>query len=257
MSKILDWIKSHKALTVLIAAAVFLLPLVCVHVAYKINAASPFFVSTWDSGNLITYIAGFEAFIGTVFLGSVAVYQNRKANDLNARMLENEERRDAFERQPCVFIDSWNTSNFLHDRMQDIHNKFSPEEIDLDGLVGESCFYEITLNLVNVSKTSIALGFQSFRILCLTSPSLNRTFIGDYQSDTPSFYYLSPQQSTKIYFIFDSQTIIDFYHYLGELKLVMFNTIGEKCIENIKIPMKKTSGQSLWLDIGKYSVASN
>jgi len=104
MLKFFDWIKSHKALTVLIATAVFLLPLVCVHVAYKINAVSPFFVSTWDSGNLITYIAGFEAFLGSFFLGGVAVYQNKKANELNARMLENEEKRDAFERQPSVLL---------------------------------------------------------------------------------------------------------------------------------------------------------
>ena len=76
MSKILDWIKKHVWQTILIGVAAFFVPLVLVHVAYRISAVSPWFASTWEAGELITYIAGFEAFIGTVFLGSVAAKQN-------------------------------------------------------------------------------------------------------------------------------------------------------------------------------------
>lgn len=104
MSKILDWIKKHVWQTVLIGFGLFFMPLILVHVAYRIPAISPWFASTWQAGELITYIAGFEAFIGTVFLGVVAVRQNDEANELSELMLKAKEKQDLFERQPIVSI---------------------------------------------------------------------------------------------------------------------------------------------------------
>ena len=102
MSKILDWIKKHVWQTILIVLGLFFLPLSLVHIAYRITAVSPWFASICGAGELITYIAGFEAFIGTVFLGIVAVRQNDKANELNELMLKREEKRDFYERQPLI-----------------------------------------------------------------------------------------------------------------------------------------------------------
>ncbi|MEZ4508113.1 MAG: hypothetical protein R2881_00130 [Eubacteriales bacterium] len=53
---------------------------------------------------MITYIAGFEAFFGTIFLGVVAIRQNEVANLLNERMHKAEEKRDFDERQPLVNV---------------------------------------------------------------------------------------------------------------------------------------------------------
>jgi hypothetical protein len=63
MSKILDWVKKHVWQTILIALGIFFLPLILVHIAYRISAVSPWFASTWYPGELITYIAGVEAFV--------------------------------------------------------------------------------------------------------------------------------------------------------------------------------------------------
>ncbi|MPM49003.1 hypothetical protein SDC9_95731 [bioreactor metagenome] len=104
MSKVLDWIKAHKVATVFIILGAFFLPLIFVHIAYRINAINPWFSSTWDSGDLITYIAGFEALVGTVILGIIAVRQNEKVIEMNENMIKREEKRDAFERQPFVDI---------------------------------------------------------------------------------------------------------------------------------------------------------
>ena len=87
MSKILDWIKKHVWQTILIGFGLFVLPLIIVHVAYRIPAVSPWFASTWQAGELITYIAGFEAFIGTVALGCATVYLNASANKLSSSLL--------------------------------------------------------------------------------------------------------------------------------------------------------------------------
>ena len=104
MSKILDWIKKHVWQTVLIGFGLFFAPLILVHIAYRIPAVSPWFASTWESGELITYIAGFEAFIGTVSLGCATVYLNANANKLSSSLLNLEEKRSVFERQPVLQI---------------------------------------------------------------------------------------------------------------------------------------------------------
>jgi hypothetical protein len=95
MSKILDWIKKHVWQTGLIGFGLFILPLILVHVAYRVPAISPWFASTWQAGELITYIAGFMALFGTVVLGAIAIHQNDK---------ENEEKRDIFGRQASVML---------------------------------------------------------------------------------------------------------------------------------------------------------
>lgn len=104
MSKILDWIKKHVWQTILIGLAAFFVPLILVHVAYRISAVSPWFASTWEAGELITYIAGFEAFIGTVFLGSVAAKQNEIAINLSEKQIKVQESQGLFERQPELSI---------------------------------------------------------------------------------------------------------------------------------------------------------
>jgi len=104
MSKILDWIKKHVWQTVLIGFGLFILPLILVHIAYRIPAISPWFASTWESGELITYFAGFEAFIGTIFLGFVATRQNEEANEISNRVFNHELRRSIYEYIPEIDV---------------------------------------------------------------------------------------------------------------------------------------------------------
>lgn len=104
MSKILDWIKKHIWQTILIVLGLFFLPLLLVHIAYRIPAISPWFASSWNSGELITYIAGFEAFVGTVFLGAIAVYQNNDANQISKNIQNSTENLHKLERQPIFEI---------------------------------------------------------------------------------------------------------------------------------------------------------
>ena len=82
---LLDWIKNHKWMTILICALLFVAPLVTVHILFKIPAWSDCLVAVWSAVELLAYIAGFEALIGTVFLGMVTVYQTERANDVTER----------------------------------------------------------------------------------------------------------------------------------------------------------------------------
>ena len=80
MKRLLDWIKTHTGATILICALFFVVPLVTVHILFKIPAWSDCLVAEWSAGELLAYIAGFEALVGTVFLGLITVDQTEQAS---------------------------------------------------------------------------------------------------------------------------------------------------------------------------------
>lgn len=81
---VIQGIKKHPILAVCIC---FFLPLLIVHLIFKWHSGISFFEAEWTAGDIITYIAGFEAFIGTVFLGTVAI----KQNETIVKLQENED----------------------------------------------------------------------------------------------------------------------------------------------------------------------
>lgn len=49
---------------------------------YKIGG----YVTMWSAGDVLSFYGGFLSFIGTVVLGALALYQNKKANDINEKL---------------------------------------------------------------------------------------------------------------------------------------------------------------------------
>lgn len=86
MNKIIGWIKKHKAATFLLCVALFLLPLILVHVLFKWNSGIGWLSAEWSAGDVLAYISGFETFIGTIVLGFVTVFQSEKASLENERL---------------------------------------------------------------------------------------------------------------------------------------------------------------------------
>lgn len=76
MKKFLDSIRQHPVLTFIIIFLCFFLPLLIVHALYSWDLGFPWLVAKWSPGELIAYIAGFEAFAGAVILGLLALWQN-------------------------------------------------------------------------------------------------------------------------------------------------------------------------------------
>ena len=86
MNKIVDWLKNHKTTTLIVCIVMFFLPPVLVHVLFKWNSGIDLLSAEWSAGDVLAYIAGFEAFIGTIVLGFVTVYQSGKASRENERL---------------------------------------------------------------------------------------------------------------------------------------------------------------------------
>ena len=66
----------------------FTLPIIVVHILFKIHPQNDFFVAEWSSGDVLSYIGGFLSFLGTFALGVITIYLNNNANKTNERLLE-------------------------------------------------------------------------------------------------------------------------------------------------------------------------
>lgn len=88
MERILSWIIKHKLLTFLFVIAIFFVPLLIIHILFICHTEMEWLVARWSPGDLMGYVAGFEAFIGTVALGALSLWQNRQIHNQHIESLE-------------------------------------------------------------------------------------------------------------------------------------------------------------------------
>lgn len=163
MSKILDWIKKHIWQTIFIGLGLFFVPLILVHMAYRIPAISPCFASTWEAGDLLGYIAGFEAFLGTMLLCILTLSQNKRANDLSERLLNIQEERDKYEMRPNLKLANVeHISKKIIDVMNENPNVFFSPDINDDDYKNEVSVIQI--DLINIGNRTVDAEFQSLLI---------------------------------------------------------------------------------------------
>lgn len=86
MKKILDWMIAHKVQTAGLCITIFALPLIIIHILFKLETDISWLIAEWDAGALLAYVAGFETFFWTVALGAVTAYQSYTANKINERL---------------------------------------------------------------------------------------------------------------------------------------------------------------------------
>ncbi len=96
MKKDKSWFLRHKVISTILAVLLFAVPLIVVNLLFKWKSNIYIIEAEWSAGDVLGYIAGFEAFIGTVLLGVVAIAQNKKANDINDRLLQMQEESQRF-----------------------------------------------------------------------------------------------------------------------------------------------------------------
>lgn len=80
MDEVLEWVRTNWIKTFIIIFVLFFAPLIIVHILFKWDSGCSYLIADWQSGDVIGYIAGFEAFLGTTFLGYVAYKQNDRHN---------------------------------------------------------------------------------------------------------------------------------------------------------------------------------
>lgn len=79
-----DWIKRHRFMLFLLSLFLLLCVPLIIHIIFKIPSEHSFITPEWSAGELLSYYGAILAFLGTVFLGALALYQNdlfKKQND--------------------------------------------------------------------------------------------------------------------------------------------------------------------------------
>lgn len=87
-NKLWDWIKSHKIATSIICLCFGIFQAFIIHALHKWDIGIPFFAAEWNPGDVLVYVSGFEAFAGTVFLGVLTLWQNKRFKDENDKSQE-------------------------------------------------------------------------------------------------------------------------------------------------------------------------
>lgn len=128
LNNIVNFIFKHKILIFLIIILLFSLPLIIVHFLFKWHSNISFIQSEWTAGDIISYIAGFEAFLGTTILSFLALWQNQQhktENDTKDKKIieiENEKIRlsnmPQFIIQTCDYTKAIDHNIQLSDKLQ-------------------------------------------------------------------------------------------------------------------------------------------
>ena len=78
MGKLIKWIKKHVLVTLILSFIITLLPVLVIHILYKLKVPYKFLVTEWSAGELLQFYGSYISFIGTVLLGALALWQNNR-----------------------------------------------------------------------------------------------------------------------------------------------------------------------------------
>lgn len=85
-SDFFSWTKNNKLL--LLGILLFIIiPIFIAHILFSIPACNEYWTAKWSPGDLLNYFGASLAFLGTIVLGSVSLYQNNKLHEINQGLL--------------------------------------------------------------------------------------------------------------------------------------------------------------------------
>lgn len=132
--------KKHKIEMLILSIFVFAVPLLVVHLLYKIDCEITWLQSEWTAGDVLTYIAGFESFIGTVSLGFLALWQNQQIQEQYIESQEPLLSMNLIDENSILYLVIENTggeeAKDISIKVLNICNNGHHNELCLDGLFG-------------------------------------------------------------------------------------------------------------------------
>lgn len=183
MIKLLDFMRKHKVCTLLLSILIFAIPLIVVHLLYKMDCKVIWLQTKWSAGDVLSYVAGFEAFIGTVALGFLALWQNHTIQEQHIESQEPLLSMNLVENNSMLYLVVENTGGVeakdISLKVLNIYNNGGNDELCLDGLFGtvfELYPKEKVKGRIAFSGESISTEiFPQIRLsVSYTRPDLNR-----------------------------------------------------------------------------------
>lgn len=163
MERILEWINKHKKLSVLLIVATILVPIIVIHILFKIKTNCYWITAEWKAGDVLGYFGDVLSFVGTVVLGYVAICQTERANNISEKLME----MDLVKMKPCFdFINSQKYFMSLIDDGYKIEKKYKDDEvIFLDVLFTENPRTGMTANVCSIILDVTNSGHSDIRFI--------------------------------------------------------------------------------------------
>ncbi|MGN0654051.1 MAG: hypothetical protein ACI4KD_03950 [Oscillospiraceae bacterium] len=138
MIKLLNFMKKYKVFMIVLSILLFAIPLIVVQLLYKMDCGIVWLQSEWTAGDVLAYIAGFEAFVGTVSLGFLALWQNQQIHEQHIESLEPLLSMHLLEEKSILYLVVENTGGVeaknIRIKVLNLCNNGSNNDLWLDGL---------------------------------------------------------------------------------------------------------------------------
>lgn len=168
MEKIIKWITNHKKQMIILIIVIIILPIIFIHLLFKINSNCYWIQAEWEAGEILGYFGDVLSFIGTVILGYIAIAQTEKANQLNEDLVKIEKNRI----KPCLDISSLQSYKIF--LAEDMYKKLN--EIDRSAVMMMNLLYTSEPRTGNVTGCALIelevynSGFSDIRRIFVKNP---------------------------------------------------------------------------------------
>ena len=233
MKEIIVWIVKHKVYTVLVVLLIFILPILSIIYVSSVMSSSFFSDIGISSDSLLTYVAGFEAFVGTVILGAIAVFQNDRSIDINNRLTSIEEASSLFQRYPNLKVDSLSIAKTNLEKLSESEiiifwKQAFHDELESNPELEEDQLYHFSFLLKNVSDFNVTICVERLELQNLSDKKPSIAYDTEAVGVKSKFNVIAPTQSLILSFMmlnsdFDSITICN-----ANMSIVVENNINEK-----------------------------
>jgi hypothetical protein len=185
-------------------------------------------------GDLLTFYGSNLAFIGTLILGSISVWQNKKVSINNERITKIEEERHLLEYQPFVIINSWILK--MDNIINIIANQKTPKNLNVqiselknaNGIC--AC---LKLQFLNTSNSFSTVYYSGARMYD------NNIFLSDWSNCIVGCndckLYLNTGEVGEIQFYADWDIMKDFIGKMARLDFTLENRYGEHFKETMDV----------------------
>ncbi|MEG1726256.1 MAG: hypothetical protein RR313_12770 [Anaerovoracaceae bacterium] len=182
--------------------------------------------TTFSSSDLLGFYGSFLAFIGTVALGVLAIYQNIKANNLSNRLVELDEKR--FHAQYIPFLKVVESTVTKIDIQNYSGNAYSTCDPRFEGSPVDDA-YELSIRLASESDYSIF-------VTCKNELKISKLVNGRNTKENTCFPFVF-NQPAKCNFI-AAQQYRDFKFLFRKSDCIINDKNGCTCVVRIKLDIK-------------------
>ena len=269
MKLIFGCLIKHKFLSLLICLLLFLFPLIVVYFLFRWHTSFTCISAELSVGDLLSYMSAFEAFIGTLILGAITVYQAEQSNHVNEQLSQENnflQKVNAQKMLPLIGLDSVNIYNssttskvYSPDKAETVEviDKVTPKNrytivnviFSHTNQAQDRYLKSIKILLRNISDCAIS----QISIDCIEFPGINydnaTTSVISCKGKSDSKYIswlLLPDQTQEItiQILFDSLIYKDFWEHedikaVGCFDMCLYITVkgltGVACKEKISI----------------------